>query len=169
MTFKKFLIATVIVLTCGAAYAADTVGLVDSQKIMFQHPRFDEASKILIFFSRALEGNYAQVLANEKDPERRQMIAKYSAQVTEFAEMDSAIAVEQEVEKKRKLWEDRQKKLSELENSLMKPILEECLQAMKAVMSLKEMTVLIELNSVYYGGTDITEEVIRQLKAVSGK
>jgi Skp family chaperone for outer membrane proteins len=131
---------------------------------MFQHPKFDEASKILIFFSRSIEGNLALVLEGEKDLERRQMIMNYSAQVSEFAEMDRAIAAEQDPEKKERLWESRQKKLSDFEASLMGPIMQECRQAIQAVMVLKKMTVVIELDSVYYGGTDITEDVIQRLK-----
>ena len=170
MTFNKILrlklaiVFAVVFILCGAAYAADTVGLVDSQKIMFQHPKFDEASKILIFFSRSVEGNLEQVLEKETDTGRRQMIMNYSAQVSEFAELDRAISAEQDPEKKEKLWEDRQKRLSEFEAGLMRPIMEECRQAIQAVMALKKMTVVIELDSVYYGGTDITEDVIQRLK-----
>ena len=156
--------AALFISACGAAYAADTVGLVDSQKIMFQHPKFDEASKILIFFSRSVEGNLALALEGEKDLERRQMLMNYSVQMSEFAEMDRAISAEQDPEKKEKLWVDRQKRLSEFEASLMGPIVEDCRQAIQAVMVLKKMTVVIELNSVYYGGTDITEDVIQRLK-----
>ena len=156
--------AAVLILACGVAYAADAVGLVDSQKIMFQHPKFDEASKILIFFSRSVEGNLALVLEGEKDLERRQMIMNYSAQVSEFAEMDRAIAAEQDSDKKERLWEERQKKLSDFEASLMGPIMQDCRQAIQAVMVVKKMTVVVELDSVYYGGTDITEDVIERLK-----
>ena len=158
------LVTVLLVLTCGAAYAADVVGLVNSQKIMFQHPRFDEVSRILIFLSRAVEGSAAQLLISEKDPQRREMIMNFSAQVTEFADMDRAIAAENDSEKKGRLWENRQKKLSEVEAGMMKSIIDECKRAMQAVMALKKMTVLLELDSVYYGGTDITEEVIQQLK-----
>ena len=156
--------AAVFVLACGIAYAADSVGLVDSQKIMFQHPGFDEASKIIIFLSRALEGGAPQILTSERDPERREMIMKFSTQVTEFAQLDRAIAAENDIEKKTGLWEERQNKLSEFEVGLMRPIMEECRQAIQTVMTLKQMTVVIELDSVYYGGTDITEEVIQHLR-----
>ena len=169
MTFKflkKWTIgfAAVFILTCGAAYGADIVGLVDSQKVIFQHPKFNEASRILIFVSKALEGNPAQILTSERDPELRQIIMNFSTQVAEFAEMDRAIAAEGDTQKKNSLWENRQRKLSEFEGSLMKPIYEECLQGIQAVMAGKSMTVVLEHDSVYYGGTDITEEVIQQLR-----
>ncbi|MCL2010138.1 MAG: hypothetical protein FWG71_06275, partial [Synergistaceae bacterium] len=157
MTFKTFLKLKLVFLvflalgTSGAAYAADTVGLIDSQKVMFQHPGFDEASKILILFRRPLEGNAPQILTGERDPARREMIMKYSAQVTEFARMDRAISNEKDPAKKNGLGQERQKKLSEFEAGLMGPIIEDCGQAIRTVMDLKKMTVVIELNAVYYG------------------
>ena len=164
MTFKRLLIAAVFLLACGAAYAADSVGLVDSQKIMFQHPGFDEASKILIFLSRPLEGSAVQILTSEKDTERREMIMKYSTQINELAVLDRAMSLEKDAGKQDSLWMDRQRKLSELEANLMKPIMDDCREAIQAVMLLKKMTVVIELDSVYYGGTDITEDVVQRLK-----
>ena len=156
--------AVFILLACGAAYAADVVGLVNSQKIMFQHPRFDEASKILIFFTRPLEGNLALILEREKDPERRQMIMDFSTHVSEFSAMDRAISEEKDPEKKEMLWEDRQNKLKEFEAGLMSPIFRECRKAIQTVMADKKMTVLLEVDAAYYGGTDITEDVILLLK-----
>ena len=161
--------AAVFISVCGGAYAADTVGLVNSQKIMFQHPRFDEATKVLIFLSKALEGSAPQILTSEKDPERRELIMKFSTQVTEFAQLDRAIAAENDPKKKESLWEERQRKLSEFEAGLMGPIMEECGQAIQAVMAHNKMSVVLELDAVYYGGTDITEDVIRRLKAGGGK
>jgi Skp family chaperone for outer membrane proteins len=46
----------------------------------------------------------------------------------------------------------------------MKPLIEDGSRAIQAVMARRNMTVLIELDSVYHGGTDITEEVISRLK-----
>ena len=170
MTFRflklKLAAGLILVLTCCAAYAADTVGLVDSRKIIFQHPKFDEASKILLFFRTSVEGNLALVLEREKDPERRRILMNYSAQVSEFAELDRAISAEADLGKKEKLWEDRQRKLSAFEAGLMGAIYEDCMEAIKTVMTLKKMTVLIELDSAYYGGTEVTEDVIQQLKKI---
>ena len=152
------------VLACGVADAAESVGVVDSQKIMFQHPRFDEVSKILLFLSRPLEGNAIQILAGERDPERREMIMKYSTQVSELAMMDRAMSAENDREKKAKLWGERQKKLSEIEAELMRPIMAECKRAIQAVMTRLKITVLVEETFVYYGGRNITEDVIQHLK-----
>ena len=157
VVFGKILLAGL------AACAADTVGLVDSQKIAFQHPRFDEASRILIFLTTSLEGSAPQMLLSESDPERREMISKFSTQVNEFATLDRAIAAENDPERQDRLWLDRQIKLSEFEASLMGPILDECSQAIREVMTLRSITVVLELDSVFYGGTDITDDVIQRL------
>ena len=158
------LVAVLLFSTWGIAYAADRVGLVDSQAVMFQHPRFDDAARLLLLLSRPLEGSAAQLLINESNPERRELITRHSTQVSAFAELDRAIAAENDQERRNTLRQDRQRRLSELEASLMGPILDECGRAMQAVMTLRNMTVLIEFDSVYYGGTDITEEVIQQLR-----
>ena len=168
LTLSKMLLlisVTAFVLTCGAANASDTVALVDSQKVMFQHPRFDEASRILLFLSRPLEGGAPQLLLSERNPERRQLITNFSTQITAFAELDRAISAEQNAERRDRLWMDRQNRLGEFEASLMGPIFEECSQAIREVMTLRGMTVALELESVFYGGTDITEEVIQQMRS----
>jgi len=162
-SFNLMSLVVVFVFMCGTANAADTVALVDSQRIMFQHPRFDEASRILLFLSRPLEGSAPQLLLRERDPDRRQLITNFSAQITAFAEMDRAISAEQNPERRERLWTDRQNRLGEFEASLMGPIFEESSQAIRTVMLLRGMTVALELNSVFYGGTDITEEVIQRL------
>jgi len=156
-------------MACAAAEAADIVGLVNSQRIMFSHPMYDATVKFLLLMSRPLEGNSAQVLNREQDPERRQMIMKHSTQVAEFAEIDRLISAEKDLGKKNMFWENRQKKLSELEDSLMGPIISECRRAVQAVMALKNMTVLIELDAVYYGGTEITEDIVQHLRATIEK
>jgi len=151
------------VLACGAANAAETVALVHSQRIMFQHPRFNEASMILILLSRPLEASAPQMLLRETNPERQQLIRNYSSDITRFADMDRAIAAEQNPERREQLWMNRQNSLSEFEASLMGPIFEESSQALRAVMVRRGMTVAVEADSVFYGGTDITEEVIQHL------
>jgi Skp family chaperone for outer membrane proteins len=83
--------------------------------------------------------------------------------VVEFAQLDRMIYAEKDQTKRNGLFEARQNKLNELEIRLMQPILEECKQVIKTVMNAKKMTVLLEVDSVYAGGTDITDDVIRKM------
>jgi len=148
-------LAAAFIFTSAAADAADTVGLVNSRRVMFQHPRFEEASRILILLSRPIEGDASRIAANE---------ANFSAQITAFAVMDRAIAAEQNPERREELWLNRQNRFSEFEASIMGPIFEDSSEAIQAVMARRGMTVALEIDSVFFGGTDITDDVIELLR-----
>ena len=169
MVFKFFgkmllaALAAAFVLAGGAAYATDTVALVNSRQVTFQHPRFEDASTVLILLSRPLEGSAAQMMLSETNPVRRRIISDFSTQITEFAEMDRAIAAESNPETREQLWRNRQNRLSALEGELMGSIFEEGSQAIRTVMTRRGMTVAVEADTVFYGGTDITDEVVQIL------
>lgn len=169
--FSKMLLVVLtvaFVLTCGVANAADTVALVNSRRVMSQHPRFNDASRILILLSRPVEGPAPQMLLNETNQERRQLITNFSADITRFADMDRAIAAEQDPARREQLWTNRQNSLSEFETRLMGAIFEESSQAIRTVTARRGMTVAVEADAVFFGGTDITEEVIQQLNPNAG-
>ena len=46
----------------------------------------------------------------------------------------------------------------------MSSIRKDCDRAIQAVMKSKKITVVLELDSVYFGGTDITNDVVAWLK-----
>lgn len=156
-----------IVLGGMPAEAADTVGIIESQNILFQHPRFDEATRILLYVSRTLEGDQQAMIQEEKDPATKQMLEKYSSLILGFAELDSQITTERDPAKKLQLTEQRQEKLDEFDKYLMEPIVKECQTALRMVMIKKSMTVVMERSVVYFGGTDITDEVIQQVKSAA--
>ena len=169
LTVKKcillsLLVAALIVWAESAAGAADTVGVVHSQKILFQHPSFDDVTRILLYLSRPLEGNPILLLEKEKDSDTKRLLTKFGHLLPEFAELDQSLAAEKDPEKKNQLIESRQTKLTERERELMTPLLQECRQALETVMKSKKMTVILEAGTIYWGGTDITEDVIRQLR-----
>jgi outer membrane protein len=153
----------------GPASAADTVGLVDSQKILFGHPRFDETTRLLLFLTRPLSPDEVTRLERSEDKEMARLAKERASVIKEFIELDRSAAAEKDQEKKTRVLETRQAKLSQLERQLMEPIMQECRVALEAVAAKKKMTTVLELESVYYGGADLTEEVIQQLKAGAGK
>jgi outer membrane protein len=168
-TLKKcillsLIVAAFIIWAESAAGAADTVGVVNSQKILFQHPGFDDATRILLYLSRPTEGNPITLIESEKDADTKRLLTKFIDLITEFSELDRALAAEKDLEKKTRLSEARQEKLAQREGELMTPILQECRKVLETVMKNKKMTVVLEVGSVYLGGTDITEDVIQQLK-----
>lgn len=154
--------AVVYIFACGTVYAADTVGSVDPQRVMFQHPSFSGASRLLIFLSRPLEGTDSQILTGG-DPELREMTMMHSRHVMALAELDRAISAENNPDRRAELWRNRQIRLSEFETYLMRPILEDYRRAVRAVMTSRQISIVLDQNSVFYGGTEITDDVIQYL------
>ncbi|MDR2522901.1 MAG: OmpH family outer membrane protein [Synergistaceae bacterium] len=169
LSLKKWILLgmALVVLAETAAGAADTVGVVDSQKILFQHPRFDEATRLLLFLSRSLEGTPEQIIGKETDSDTKSLISKSADLLKVFSDFDQSLSGEKDPAKRNEIAQARQLRLNQEEGRLMTPILQECRQALEIVMVSKKMTVILERNSVYLGGTDITDDVIRRL--VSGK
>ncbi|MDR2528055.1 MAG: OmpH family outer membrane protein [Synergistaceae bacterium] len=149
-----------------AAGAVDVVGVVDSQKILFKHPRFDETARLLLFLSRPLEGSPARIIAGITDPKTKSLLSKSEDLLKVFSDFDRRLSDEKDPAKKNEIVQARQLRLNQEEGRLMTPILRECRQALEAVMRLKKMTVILELGSVYLGGADITNDVIRRLETL---
>ena len=136
-------IFTAVILLCvffvpGAAFAAsagDTIGVVDSQKVVTEHPGFESAMREL------------QAISRIKEDEAR-------------------IAADRETEEARKAHVIREKRmeLAREEQRIMEPIIQEAQLAVRTVAKNKGLTVILEKASVYVGGIDITEDVIRQVK-----
>ncbi|GHV36456.1 HlpA protein [Synergistales bacterium] len=138
---KIFLSAFVVSLLSGffcvvpQARAADVVGVIESQKIAFQHPKFDSVTKELLAFRRENESATLRAIELESDDEKKADI--YEAAVREFTERERLV---------------------------MSPILADCDRAVQAVMKSKKITVILEKDSIYLGGTDITDDVVAWLK-----
>ncbi|MDR1731507.1 MAG: OmpH family outer membrane protein [Synergistaceae bacterium] len=118
------------------AAAADTVGVIESQKILYQHPNFERVAHEVGNEARTREAELRASLEKITDPEERRRILE-----------EGALSMKAE------------------EARLMAPINKECLEAVTAVAKKRKITVVLEKDAAYYGGTDITEEVIAQLKA----
>jgi outer membrane protein len=169
LTLKKrillsLLVALLIIWAESAAGAADTVGIINSQKILFQHPDFDDVTRILLYLSRPIEDNPILLIGKEEDADTKRLLTKFSDILAEFAELDRSLAAEKDLDKRNQLSESRQTKLAQREQELMTPILQGCRKVLDTVMKSKKMTVILEADSTYFGGVDITEDVIRQLK-----
>ena len=142
---KIFLFALVFSFLSGLfcvpqAGAADAVGIVESQKIAFQHPKFDSVTKELLEFRRENESAALRAMDLESDEDKK--VAIYEAAVRKFTERERLV---------------------------MSPIREDCEKAVQAVMKNRKITVIVERDSVYFGGTDITDDAIAWLKKNAAK
>lgn len=133
-------VAFLVAIGAGVASAAEKVGIIDMQKVVFSHPKFADTQKKIADTMR-----------------------------TKQNEAKMAIDAEKDQKKKAEIYRTKRQEMAEEENRLMAPILKEVDMAIRTVAKSKSFTVIFERSTVIYGGTDITEDVILQLKkAASG-
>ena len=134
-------IAVLGVLAFGSlASAEEKIGVIDSQKIVFQHPKFEGITK------------------------QMQQISK-----TKETEMKTAVDSEKDQDKKAEIYQAKRRELAQEEQRLMQPLFQEAQMAVRTVAKLKNITVVIEKGAVYFGGIDITDDVIQELKKKAAK
>lgn len=140
--FAAFLSIAVLFmfLTAGYAAANEKIGVIDSQKIVFQHPSFEGVTKKLQSISSTKEN-----------------------------EMKMAVDKEPDQNKKAQIFEAKRNELAQEEQKLMQPIFQEAQLAVRTVAKIKGVTVVIEKSAVYFGGIDITDDVIQELKKNAAK
>ena len=119
----------------GAAFAQDVMGCVDPQKIMFQHPKFEQIQKQI------------SDITNKKQ-----------------AEAKAAIDKETDDKNKAKIFQDKRTEAANEERKLMEPLFKDINLAIRTVANAKKITVVVDKGAVFFGGTDITAEVITELK-----
>ncbi|MBR4401385.1 MAG: OmpH family outer membrane protein [Synergistes sp.] len=140
MISKKTIIASVTaaaatLLMAGAVFAADAVGTITTQKIMFQHPKFEQVQKQLKDIS-----------------------------ATKQKEAQSAIDKETDDKKKAQIYQSKRQELAVEEQKLMDPIFKDINLAIRTVANQKKLTVIVDKEAVFFGGVDITDDVIAELK-----
>jgi outer membrane protein len=122
------------------ASAADTIGVIDSQGIISKHPAFEDAAKQLQQIAKQKEGEAKAAADKETEP-------------AEKARVVQAKRVEMTREEQR----------------LMEPIFKDCQEAVRVIAKKKNVTLVLEKASVYFGGQDITDDVVQQLKISASK
>ncbi|MDR2176091.1 MAG: OmpH family outer membrane protein [Synergistaceae bacterium] len=123
-----------------APAAGDVIGVIDFQQVVFKHPAFEEATKQL------------QQTRRQKESEAKAMADK-----------------ETEPAKKAQAVQTKRMELVKEEQRLMEPIFKECQEAVRVVAKKKNITLVLENASVYFGGADITEDVIKQVILTNAK
>lgn len=118
-----------------AAAAGEKIAVIDSQRIITQHPSFEKVTGQLREISKTKE-NEARVAA-EKEPNEA---------------------------KKAQLVNAKRMELAKEEQRLMEPILKDADLAVRTIAKNKGFTVVLEKASVFFGGQDITDDVVQQIK-----
>ena len=142
MVVSSLVIALAVVLTGGAAFAAaapkpspgDVIGVIDSQLIVSKHPAFEEAARQL------------QQVMRQKENEAR-----------------TAVDQEPDQAKKANIMQTKRMEAAREEQRLMEPIYKDCQEAVRIIAKQRNVTIVLEKASVYFGGEDITDYVVQQL------
>jgi len=142
---KRYVLMGVLALmvavgTCSIAFAAaeERVGGIDPQSVLFQHP------------------NYERTLRQIRDiADRKQNEAKI------------AIDREPDDNKKAELFRRMRMEIAEEEQKLMQPLFREIDMAVRTVATAKRITVVVDKTALFYGGMDITEDVVQELRRSS--
>ncbi|AER66425.1 outer membrane chaperone Skp (OmpH) [Thermovirga lienii DSM 17291] len=119
----------------GVALAADTIGVLDPQKVLFQHPKFQEVQK-----------------------EIKAMMEKKQA------EAKAAIEKATDDKEKQKIFNTKRQEAAMEEQKLMQPLFKDIDLAIRTVAKTKGITIVLDKAQVFFGGVDITEDVIQNLK-----
>ena len=119
----------------GTALAQDIIGCVNPQKIMFQHPKFEQVQKQI------------KDMTDKKQKEAKASIDK-----------------ESDDKKKAQIYQSKRQELAKEEAKLMEPLFKDINLAIRTVANAKKITVVVDKDAVFFGGTDITEAVITELK-----
>jgi outer membrane protein len=141
MNGKKFLgiLLSVIVLgvlAAGIASAAEEkVGGIDPQKVLFQHPKYEQTLKQI------------QSIADKK-------------------QNDAQVAIDKETDnnKKAQIFQNLRREIAEEEQKLMQPLFRDIDLAVRTVANAKQVTVVVDKTALFYGGIDITDDVVQELK-----
>jgi outer membrane protein len=131
------LAAFAAVFMCASAFAADEerVGGIDPQKVLFQHPKYEQTLKQI------------KSIADQKQNETKVAIDK-----------------EKDNNKKAELFQKMRREIAEEEQKLMQPLFKEIDMAVRTVAIAKKITVVVDKTALFYGGLDITEDVVQELK-----
>lgn len=119
----------------GVAAAQEKVGVIDPQKVLFQHPKFQEVQRQI------------KSVFDKKQQEARTAIEQTS-----------------DNQQKQQIFEKKRQEAAMEEQKLMEPLFKDIDLAIRTVAKLKSITVVLDKGQVFFGGTDITEDVVQELK-----
>jgi outer membrane protein len=137
------LLALVAAMWAGAAFGAqaaveEKVGAIDPQRVLFQHPKYEQTI------------NQIKSIADQKQNEAKLAIDK-----------------ETDDNKKRNLFQEMRSTIAAEEQKLMSPLFKDIDLAVRTVAQAKKITIVVDKTSLFYGGIDITEDVVQELKKKS--
>lgn len=125
-------------LSASIVYAAsDKIGFIDTQRILVVHPKYAESQK------------YVDDFINKKSEEARDAAEK-----------------EQDPNKRMEIIDTARRESGREEMRVMNPITADINKVIETVAKSKGVTIVLEKVYIFYGGVDITEDVIKGVRAI---
>ena len=129
------LLAALFVCMAGSAFAEEKLASISSQRVLFQHPKFEQVQKQI------------KAVMDKKQNEAK-----------------AAIDKEPDNNKKAQIFQNKKQEVAVEERKLMEPLFKDIDLAVRAVAAAKKITVVVDKSALFFGGVDITEDVILELK-----
>jgi outer membrane protein len=123
-----------VVAVTGAAVAAEKIAIIDPQKVLFNHPKFQDTQKQI------------QAMMDKKQQE------------TKMA-METAKGEEEQ----RRIFMQKRQEAAIEEQKMMEGLFKDIDMAIRVVAQAKGFTLVLDKNQVFFGGVDITNDVILEL------
>ncbi|MDR1136758.1 MAG: OmpH family outer membrane protein [Synergistaceae bacterium] len=143
MFLKKFLaVSAALVMMLdfsgAAVYAAtDKIGFIDTQSILVAHPKYESSQKYVDDFITKKSDEARAAAEKETDPSKRMEI------------IDTA-----------------RRESGREELKVMNPITEDINKIIETVAKSKGVTIVMEKVYIFFGGVDLTEDVIKGVRAI---
>jgi outer membrane protein len=117
--------------------ASDKIGFIDPQRVLEAHSKYEASQKQIDEFIKKKTEEARTAAEKETDAEKRM-------QIIETARMESG----------------------QEDLKVMKPILDDINKVIESVAKAKGVTIVIERVFVFYGGVDLTDDVVKGIKAI---
>ena len=141
MVAFSLVMAMVMTLLGSVAFAAESkIGVINPQAILANHPKFKNAQMMI-----------------KKAVEQKQNEAKI------------AIEAESDNNKKAQIFQKKREEAALEEKKLMDPLFKEIDLAIRTVAKAKKLDIVLDNTGVFYGGIDITNDVIQHLQKNAAK
>jgi len=141
MVAFSLVMAMVMTLLGSVAFAAESkIGVINPQAILANHPKFRDAQTQI-----------------QKAVEQKQNEAKI------------AIDAESDNNKKAEIFQKKREEAAMEEKRLMDPLFKEIDLAIRTVAKAKKLDIVLDNTGVFYGGIDITNDVIQHLQKNAAK
>lgn len=136
---RRILLALAILhlFSAAAMAASDRVGYIDAQRILMSHPKYETSQKHLDDFIQKKTEEARVAAEQEQDASKR-------ATIVDAARRESG----------------------DEETRVMNPITEEINKVIEKVAKAKGVTIVLNKVLIYFGGVDLTEDVIKEVKTL---